>query len=368
VLNLSGSYRHSEYDTGIATDTYGVGFNAAPSRRMRLRGSYQHAVRAPDVRELFNPHFPSGYALDAGDPCAGESPARSLSDCQRTGVTPSQYGHVFDNPFPDGGYPATGGGNPELKPESAKTYTAGVVLTPTRDLSSTIDYFDIRIEDTIASFGGDVIFNQCIDTGEPAFCRLITRDPQSGALWYGAANVNAINQNIGTARVIGTDVAVNYRLRWPRGHIILFDGMGSYLSKFSVQAYPHGPFQDCAGQFSSACNDMPLPRWRHRLRIAWQPPADYEVAATWRYIGSTTVAPPVPDLPVTVSQPPMNYLDLAGAWNVTKRVTLRAGVNNVTDRDPPLVIGSPPGVNGNAYAQAYDVLGRHFFLRLTAKF
>src|SRR5205085_5721999 len=117
-----------------------------------------------------------GYRLEGGDPCAGESPARSLSDCQRTGVSSSQYGRITDT-SPDGGYPAIAGGNPQLTPETAKTYTAGVVLTPSRDLAITIDYFDIRLDDTIAGFSGDVIFNQCLDTGNPTFCRLITRDP-----------------------------------------------------------------------------------------------------------------------------------------------------------------------------------------------
>jgi outer membrane receptor protein involved in Fe transport len=104
------------------------------------------------------------------------------------------------------------------------------------------------------------------------------------------------------------------------------------------------------------------------LRATWRTPWDFELAATWRYIGSTTIAPPVPDLPVTATLPPMNYLDLAGSWSITKQVTLRGGVANVTDRDPPLVIGVPPGVNGNTYAQLYDALGRHFFVTLTVKF
>ncbi len=66
--------------------------------------------------------------------------------------------------------------------------------------------------------------------------------------------------------------------------------------------------------------------------------------------------------------PAVNYLDIAGSWDITKAVTLRAGVNNVADRDPPLVVGFDYHVNGNAFSQVYDVLGRHFFVSLTAKF
>jgi outer membrane receptor protein involved in Fe transport len=366
AVNLTGSFRHSDYDTGFRTNTFGVGFSTVPMKFVRLRGSYQRAVRAPGLNELFQPQLPSDYGLADGlDPCAGETPSRSLADCQRTGVTASQYGHIVQ--APEDGFPATSGGNPRLKAETAKTYTAGIVLTPFRDFSATLDYYDIRVEDTISGIDGAVIFNQCIDTGDPFFCSLVRRDP-TGGLWYGSANVSAINENIGKMRVAGIDAAVNYRIRLPNGHDVLVDGLGSYLARSSIEVFHGAPTVDCAGQFASLCSGMPLPRWRHRLRGTWRSPWDFEFSATWRYIGSTTLAPTLLDLPVTIKIPPTNYLDIAGSWNITKQVTVRGGVANVTDRDPPLVIGPPPGVNGNTYAQLYDALGRHFFVALTVKF
>jgi iron complex outermembrane recepter protein len=366
AVNVTGSFRYSDYESGFRTNTFGIGANTAPFKSVRFRGSYQRAVRAPDLNELFQPQVPDGYGLVNQDPCGGDAPARSLRDCQRTGVTAAQYGRILQVPE-NGGFPATRGGNPELQPETAQTYTAGLVFAPSRDFSATIDYFDVRIKETISSITGDVIFNQCIDTGDPAFCGLVRRD-SSGSLWYGTANVTAIKQNIGKTRVAGMDVAVNYRLRLPRGHGLAFDGMGSYLDRQSIQVHRYGDTVECARQFRTQCSLMPLPRWRHRLRLTWKPPADFEVAATWRYYGSSTVAPPVPNLPITVTLPPMNYLDLAGTWNVTKLITVRGGIANVTDRDPPLVLGPAPGVSGNSFAQLYDVLGRHFFVSLTAKF
>ena len=369
VVNFTGSFRHSDYDTGFRTNTFGIGFSAAPLKSVRLRGSYQRAVRAPDLQELFAPQIPGGYGLgdDRLDPCAGDAPARSLADCQRTGVTASQYGHIVQ--APEDGFPSTTGGNRSLKAETARTYTAGIVLTPFKDFAATLDYYDIHVADTISGIDGAVIFNQCIDTGDPFFCGLVRRDP-TGGLWYGSANVVAINENIGKTHVAGLDAAASYRIRLPRGSDVLLDGTGSYLAKSSVEVYRGAPSVDCAGQFNSACNElgMPLPRWRHRLRATWRTPWDVELAATWRYIGSTTVAPPVPNLPVTVRLPPMNYLDLAGTWNINKQVTVRGGIANVTDRDPPLVIGAAPAVNGNTFAQLYDALGRHFFVALTVKF
>ena len=365
LVNVSGSYRRSAYDPGETTNTFGAGFNAAPARFARLRGSYQRAVRAPSINELFSPQFGAGYTLGAGgDPCAGESPARSLGDCRRTGLAGGLYGHVFPNTSLF--HPATVGGNPQLRPETADTYTLGLVLTPARELSATLDYFDIRIEDTISSIDGAVIFGRCIDTGDPLFCSLITRDPQTGTLWLGQGNVIAINQNIGKTRVSGVDAALNYRLALG-GHVIALDAIGTWLRRQSVEVFRGAPSTECAGMVFSQCGNPPLPEWRHRVRMTWKPQADFELAATWRYIGSTTNAP---STKVTGGLASVSYFDVAGSWNPTRRLTVRGGINNVADRDPPIAVGDDTTgrLNGNTFSQVYDVLGRHAFFSATLKF
>ena len=373
ALDVNGSYRHSDYDTGVKTNTFGLGFIARPSASLRVRGSWQRAVRAPNLQELFSPQFNGGYGLLEGDPCAGELPTRSLADCQRTGVRADRYGQIVAHPEgPDGTYPATVGGNPALEPETANTYTLGVVLNPTPDFGATIDYFDIRLDDTVSSIDGAVILQQCLDTGAPFFCGLVRRDTASSALWYGDANVVAINRNIGKARVAGADVAFSYRLRLGEWANFAFDGLGTYLHKQSVEEYKGAASVQCAGLFATACADPPLPKWRHRLRATWKAPHGFEVAATWRYIHSTRLDPQVQQdfavNPAMASIPAVSYLDIAGSWNITKGLTLRGGVNNVLDRDPPLSLGPAPVGNGNTFAQVYDSLGRHFFVALTAKF
>jgi iron complex outermembrane receptor protein len=69
--------------------------------------------------------------------------------------------------------------------------------------------------------------------------------------------------------------------------------------------------------------------------------------------------------------PSFNYLDLAGSWAIRSNLTMRAGVNNVFDKDPPLVgAGTCPAVfcSGNTFPQVYDALGRYAFVSLTADF
>ena len=65
----------------------------------------------------------------------------------------------------------------------------------------------------------------------------------------------------------------------------------------------------------------------------------------------------------------MSYIDLSGVWHVSKAFELRAGMNNVFDKDPPIVTN--PSLQGGGQANTfatYDVLGRQLYLAFTAKF
>ncbi|MGE5615967.1 MAG: TonB-dependent receptor plug domain-containing protein [Bacillota bacterium] len=362
LLNLSGSYRRSDFDSGKKTDTFGLGFNATPARFLRVRGSVQRAVRAPNVIELFTPQ--TGGGVYDTDRCAGPEPTATLAQCSRTGVTAAQYGNIIESP--EGTYPATVGGNPELAPEKARTYTLGITLANGANLSATIDYFNIRLDDTIDVIDPQTIVDQCLDTGNPRFCSLVHRDARFGTLWFQDANVIAINQNIGRLRTSGIDAAFNYTMRLGTRGVLALDALGTYVRTLSVEPYPGADAFDCAGLFGGFCGD-PTPRWRHRIRAKWQTPWNLDVAATWRYIHSATLAPGAVDgEPAFPKLGARNYLDLAFTWSVDKHLSVRGSVNNVFDRDPPIAGGF--GFNGNIYPQLYDALGRHFFVGATVRF
>ncbi len=73
-LSMNAAYRYSDYNTGIHTNSYGIGAEWAPVKEGKLRGSYQQAVRAANIIELFTPQFINLY--NGGDPCAGPNPDR----------------------------------------------------------------------------------------------------------------------------------------------------------------------------------------------------------------------------------------------------------------------------------------------------
>lgn len=355
-LDLSGSFRYSDYSSGVSSNTWGVGFNAVPHRTVRLRGSWQRAVRAANLAELFQPEVQGGWFVE--DPCQGAAPTATREQCARTGVTASQYGRVPVVPD-DLGYPAIFGGNPALTPETANTLTLGIALTPSKNFSATLDYFDIRIDDYILDGTPELSFDRCLQTGDPVHCSRITRDPVLGTLWMEGAQVVATKQNIGYVRVTGMDLAFTYRY----GSLVDVSGIGTWLKRSDFQVYRGGEVLHCAGTVSGDCFE-PRPHWRHRIRAAWQLPWSMELATTWRYIHS------MKDTGDAGGEiPAANYFDLSLSWAIDKRLTLRAGINNVADRDPPLVTTNSGGIsNGNTFPQTYDGLGRYVFVSLNAKF
>ena len=379
LLSVNGSFRHSSISTGTKANTYGVGIEWSPVSMVRLRGSYQKAVRAPNVVELFSPAGLNLYDNDA-DPCAGttaEIAARGVTQamCARTGVSAAQFGNIQDSPA--GQYNYLQGGNPQLKPEKSKSTTFGLVLTPMRNLSVTIDYFNIKVEDTISSVSPTTTLEKCLSSGDPRFCSQITRD-SLGTLWLlPTARVVATSTNIGSVKTSGIDLGVNYGYKLGAMGSLGVAMNGTYLKNFSVEELPGEGSYDCAGLYngSGKCG-QPRPEWRHKLRVNWNTPWQVDLAATWRYFKGVEIETASnQDLlkgsfnAVDNRFPSMSYLDLAAIWSITKKISLTAGINNLLDKDPPITskYGTGSG-NGNTFPSMYDALGRKMFLNLTAKF
>ncbi|MGA2189928.1 MAG: TonB-dependent receptor, partial [Steroidobacteraceae bacterium] len=122
ALDVDASYRYSDYSLGFNTNTFSMGLDWSPVQDVRLRGSFSRAVRAPNIVELFSVQ---SVGLDGNtDPCAGPTPTYSLAACERTGVTPGEYGHILANSAAQ--YNGLTGGNPGLKPETALTTSIGL--------------------------------------------------------------------------------------------------------------------------------------------------------------------------------------------------------------------------------------------------
>lgn len=383
-LGLDLAYRHSDYELGGEANSWAVGLDWAPVPSVRFRGSFQHAIRAPNVIELFTAQGFNLFDMDA-DPCGDVSGTSvqqaTLAQCQATGVPTAMYGSSSLN-SPAGQYNFLQGGNTGLTPEEADTYTVGVVFQPDflPGFNISIDYFNIEVENLISTVGAQNSIDACYQNNVSAACSLINRNA-NGQLWVGSGHVQDLNTNIGGLSTSGVDVVANYRM--DLGAVgaenmggLAFNFVGTWLESLETDTglgFSNSVY-DCAGFYANQCG-VPSPEWRHRARVTWMTPWNADISATWRYYGEVEIGVLGSDGSLNNGGARIdryfeaeNYLDLAATWQVRDNTRLRFGVNNVFDNDPPLSTSVGTTGNGNTYPQLYDAMGRWMFIGLTQDF
>ena len=383
ALTLNGGFRYSSYrneqgSTGRKSKydvwTYKGEVTWAPIADARLRASYNRAIRAPNVGELFASQQIGN--VSAQDPCSGATPAATATACALTGVTAAQYGTIID--CPSDTCSALGGGNIAVKPETADTYTAGIVLTPrmVRNLSVSVDYYNIRIKDYISGLDPTLVINQCVTTGDPFYCGLFRRDPRSGALFGTNGYVVSTTLNTGSLKTSGIDVTADWTVGIGTLGKVNLNLVGTRVFNQEAEPLPGLGSYDCNGYFGYTCG-QPNPKWRHVLRTTWIMPEGLTISGAWRYIQGTTLAslsdnPFLNGTPSIINAhiPTYNYFDLSGTATIGKGLQLRAGVNNLLDKNPPALAAGVLAAfgNGNTYPGVYDTLGRTLFVGATVNF
>lgn len=363
-FTITTGYRYSDYSTGATTDTYKVEAELAPTRDIRFRGGYNRAVRAPTVQDLF---APQRVALDGStDPCSGFAITAADAGCLAQGLSVGQV--VAPNPASQ--YNGLIGGNPDLVPETADTYTVGAVFTPTflPGFTASVDYFDIKVKGAIQGIGADDILDQCTTTADPFFCGLVHRDG-SGSLWRTPAGFVAdLSQNIGKLTTAGIDVQLGYTREIGELGRLNFNFLGTWLDELTNNSgIPGSPDRDCVGQAGNICG-TPNPEWRHQARLGFDFRNGIGASIRWRYFDAVDLDGGRQGASHFDS---INYFDLATTYEIGDHYNFRLGVNNIFDKDPPLT-GSqacPAGFcNGNTYAQVYDTLGRYVYAGVTLEF
>ncbi|MGV2495457.1 TonB-dependent receptor domain-containing protein [Pelagerythrobacter aerophilus] len=361
-FNITGGYRYSDYNTGYSTDTYKIEGELAPTRDIRFRGGYNRAVRAPTVQDLF---APQRVVLDGStDPCAGFAITAADTGCLAQGLSVGQT--VAPNPASQ--YNGLIGGNPDLVPEVADTYTVGVVLTPgfLPGFNASVDYFNIKVEGAIQGIGADTIIDQCTNNNDQFFCDLIHRDA-SGSLWRTSAGyIEDLSQNIGRLETSGIDVQAGYSREIGSAGRLGLTFVGTWLDTLTTNPGV-GDDVECVGLAGNQCG-TPNPEWRHQARLSFDWTNGMGASVRWRYFGPVDLDSTNPGASHFNA---VNYFDLAFTWEVGDHYDFRLGANNVLDKEPPIT-GSqtcPAGFcNGNTFAQVYDALGRYIYAGVTLEF
>jgi outer membrane receptor protein involved in Fe transport len=395
-------YRYSNYTFGGGNNTFKVGFDWAPDSDIRFRGSYERAVRAPNVLELFEPDTPGLFA--GQDPCAGGAPSLSAAECFNTikstlaksGSTMTEasfaanvYGKIPLCPASQCGN--FSGGNTSLKPETANTISIGFVATPSfvHNLTVTVDFFNIIVDQAIINLPATTLLHNCAVLDSAFDCATISRNPADGFSVFGgegAGSVSTLLVNGSKLTTDGVDIQADYRLRLEDVGLqdagsLDFNLNGTYTATLTT-FLPDGTGYDCVGLYGLVCG-IPEPHYRQELRATWISPWNLTLSANWRFIGSSALDfnQHVSDLedgafkdtfPTDAHIPDYSYLDLSFKYRVNDKVSIRGGVNNVMDLVPPLLdsnsfgVSAPPFGNGNTYPELYDPLGRYMFIGFTA--
>ena len=413
-LTVKGGIRYSAYQVDAAgkpkynATTYKGELAWSPIKDIKFRGGYSRAVRAPNINELFLP-VTTGLTSLAVDPCAGLAPvtnANLRAVCLAQGAPAGQIGTI-QNPTAAQAN-ATGGGNPNIKPDKSSSYTAGVVLTPSfvPGLSLTVDYYNIKVKNAITtSTGGDLVAS-CFSTlsassAAAAACTSIRRNPVTGGLDGDPATTFGVSQpltNLGKLQTSGIDLAMNYRRDLGFAKLALsFSGNYTFESKFQAinitnAANPIASLdRDCVGFYSPTCGSLqPKFQWSQRTTLSF---GDIDLSVLWRHIDKFSQEPDdvVNGLGAafkgTLSGQPLSslnnvavdfrtiraydYIDLAVRFGITSKIDITVGANNVFDQKPPLIgssIGPTSFNSGNTYPSTYDALGRSFAASAKVRF
>ncbi len=366
TLEATAAARVFHYSSFGSDWTYKVGLRQSPVRDITLRGTYSTAYRAPSIIDLYGGLGDTFLFL--ADPCAaavldGEPPPASCSGAAANNAQD-----------PNRQIRATIGGNPKLTSETAKIYTAGVVVEPrwVRNFSLTVDYYNIDVEQAISTYGAQFIIDQCHTHDSAQLCNLITRGV-NGQI----SDVVDVNQNLGFIKTDGVDLAARYALPTPLGRFG-FNLDGTWLHKFDI-GQPDGTVIRAKGTYDGGAGGQGgvYPAFKFNAALTY---ALYDVGASvsTRYIGSYKEC--ADSSGVLNGSGSYCYLgDHVGERDVGAyttfdlflsyalrsrlgRTVIGTGVQNVFDKAPQKVYG---GFTAASDPTAYDFMGRFLYLRVT---
>jgi outer membrane receptor protein involved in Fe transport len=380
-LNLRAAGRVSDYSTIGSTTTWNVGGDYAPIDDIRFRATYAKSVRAPNIGELFSgaaQTFPTGIL----DPCLGVTLAdkgttvgdQCLAD---PGVLLNvQKNGKFTLTQPDKqGVSGFNIGNPNLGPETSKSFTAGVVINPRsisalRNLVLSVDYWHIKIADAIIAPGRNTILDQCYNEGNQLFCGFVTRYPtQLGASSPGALQyVNSVGINAAEFNAAGIDTVLQYRTRLGFMPGLTANARLSwthYLKGYTVPL-PGTDKDPFAGEIETAKDKVNGTIAFNTAKWGWSFTGNYIGKSYEDNVFLEGLGLGAHDVYVKGKF----YLDTQASFTPTKNYEFFVGVDNLLDTKAPNILsGAPFNVTGSdTDAGVYDVFGRRFYAGARLRF
>lgn len=423
-FNLSLGARYSKYawnggspnpvSGGVGGWTYKILADYALNDWISFRGGFQRAERAPNVAELFQATSPLVVGASAGDPCAATTPVswgNNASNPNRlktqqlclqliqttnpsagtTFYAPGGSANTYTGLFPFF-FPITidqDEGNPNLKAEVAKTYSAGIILkSPVQSplLARTrlsVDWYDIQIAGAIVPLTSETLYEQCLnadgksnptlDIAGNQFCHFILREAVTG----GNRTANNPYFNFAGLETEGVDVQLDWGADFQDMGMAGIPGslnlnfVLNWLGKYNVQTAPGGAVNNFAGTINGAVNSGDQFRYRTFTTLTYNNSL-WSLGTRWRHFPGAKDASLIVNPKSTVQGVGSHdEFDLFAGWKLTKTYALRFGVDNLFDKQPQVVgadTGPSPNANLGVTSLQYDALGRRFYVGIKARF
>ncbi len=383
-LTAIAAARHDNYSNSGAYTSFKTILNWRLLPQLSLRGNYSEVIREPSLRELFLVQadaFP--FFLDA---C--RSSAVVIGDFTNSfaGLTAEQQEQCLDSGveitgFDEDGNPLTFsqtnaqprtrvGGNENLRLETGDSFSIGMAFSPKTlpGLLLSLDYWNIRLKDTLVVPDAERILNSCIFAGLNESCDRITRQSLGNTGEISEIAGRITNQGIEQADGIDFNIQYSRNIQWGQleSRLLL-----SWLNNRETASFdPAGDtvFSDrinVAGTFTSRNNFQPgvYPEWKALLTVDWNL-APFAAALSMEYLsGVDEILDNSGDLINQINA--QVYVDMNVSYTLPFGTEITGGITNIFDNDPPFIAGA---INARTDTDTYRILGRSWFARITQRF
>ena len=349
-LDADAAIRFDQYQSVGRSVTPKLGLRWQPVNAVLVRGSIGRGFRAPSLADLYTGQTQSVSPTGLSDPLRCPTTADAIKDCNTQFTT-------------------TSSGNAALKPERSDNATLGLVLQPLSNVSLGIDYFKVRLKDTIVNgLNSDVILSDPVK-----YAQFIVRgpvDPNFPTLPGPITNLLETNVNLGGTKLSGVELSGNWKIPSARYGRFTLDGKATYFTQYDTQN-PDGTYSGNVDLPNGSTGGV-IPRFKTYVTVDWAyGPWDVFLAQSYQKHYHDT--PGNIDLAINgdaaTPRDVASYItwDTQASYTGFKNWRLTLGARNVLDKAPPYVNTNAAFQTG--YDPSYgDPRGRFVYGRVTYAF
>ena len=368
ALNLTIGSRFSDYSLFDTTTNSTIKLEYRPVEDILLSGTFAEVFRAPTILDLYA--SPTNNSSTFADPCVGLTTARIA---ENPNLAVACVGVIPDTDFsqPNGQVTGLLTSNPDLDPETGDVTTFGITWQPgflNNNFSIRVDYWQYTIDGVITQLDTNYSMDQCVATGDPQYCGLITRFDATTANPGQISVFLQPTRNLGRLETDGVDIGARYSLRDTAAGSFNFNIDWTHINSYTNEP-PNAPVQEVAGTYDRQFGNYAENRASATLGWAM---GKFDAQIGARFIDDIVLLLPSGGAVAPEDNPPLPvdsfvYLDLYFGYTINDNIKVSLSGTNLSDEQPPMLYQNNV-TNANTDVNTYDTLGRRYGISATYKF